>query len=106
MLNNFICVGSFFLRVSDWKLFNIGTFSNHSAVQVKFQITAIKFKVKENIKSQVDCTTIGENMETNDLFNVNLYQLLPKDPTSTQFNQYITKASVIDAVTTEHKNKD
>ena len=55
---------------------------------------------------QVDWTTIFENLEINELFNFNLFQLLTKEPTYTQFNQYITKASVIDAVTTEHKNKD
>ena len=54
-------------------------------------MTAIKFKAKENIKVQVDWNTIGENMETYDLFNINLFQITPKEPTCTLFNQCINK---------------
>ena len=82
-----------------------GVCSDHLSLQVKFRITAIKFKVKEKVKLQVDWTTIGENVETNDLFNVNLFQLPPKDPTYTQFNHCIYKAAGMTAVTTNWKNK-
>ena len=49
---------------------------------------------------QVDWTTIGENVETNDLFNVNLFQLPPKDPTYTQSNHCINQSYGMTAVTT------
>ena len=54
---------------------------------------------------QVDWTTIFENLEINELFNFNLFQLLAKEPTYTQFNQYITKASETTIVTTKRENK-
>ena len=54
---------------------------------------------------QVDWTAIGENAETNDLFNVNLSQLFPKETTYTQFNQCITQASGMTDVTNKQGNK-
>ena len=54
---------------------------------------------------QVGWTTIGENVETNYLFNVNLFQLLPKDATYAQFKQCITQDSGMNAVNTKQKNK-
>ena len=101
MLEIFICAKTFFRQVSNWKVVNIGARSDNSAVQVKFQITAINLKVKWNVKLQVDWTTIGENVKTNDLFNVNLFQMLPKEPTYTQFNQCIFQADIITDVTTK-----
>ena len=47
MLENYICSESFFKRVHDCKVSNIGVRSDHSAVIVCFKITVIKFKVKE-----------------------------------------------------------
>ena len=69
---------SFFLRVSDWKVVDTWARSDHSEVQDIFLITGIKSKVKENVKVQVDWTNIGENVETNYLFNPNMFKLLPK----------------------------
>ena len=54
---------------------------------------------------QVEWTVIDENMETNELFNVNMFQLIPKEPTYTQFNQFVTKSSVMTGVATNRKNK-
>ena len=59
MLNNFICSESFFKRVRDCKVKNIGVRSDHSAVIVSFRITAIKFKVKEKIKKIIDWKKIN-----------------------------------------------
>ena len=61
----------------------------------------IKFKVTEILKVQVDWTTIVENLETNDLFNVNMFQIIPKKPTYVQLNQFMTKADEMNAVTTK-----
>ena len=49
MLDNFICSESFFKRVRDCKVSNIGVRGDHLAVIVCFKITAIKFKVKGKI---------------------------------------------------------
>ena len=54
---------------------------------------------------QVDCTTIGENVETNYLFNVNMLQVIPNDPTYIYFNQFIAQSSGVNDVTTKRKNK-
>ena len=53
---------------------------------------------------QVDWNNIGENVETNDLFNVNL-PLLPKEPTYNQFNYYITKSAEMTAGTINRKKQ-
>ena len=60
MIDNFVCAKPFYHRVSDCKVVDTGARIDHSAVQVKFRITAIKSKVKENVKVQVDWTTIGK----------------------------------------------
>ena len=54
---------------------------------------------------QADWNTIGENVETNNLFNVNLFQLIPKESMYTQFNKCITNAAVMTDVTTKLGNK-
>ena len=105
MLDNFIFAKHFFCRVSDCKLVDKVARSNNSSVQVKLKIFVIKFKVKVNVKVKVDWTTIGENVEKNDLFNVNMFQLLPKDTTYIQLNHFITQAAGMTAVTTKRGNK-
>ena len=42
-------------------------------------------------------------MKKNDLFNVNLFQLLTKEPTYTKFNQYIYKSAVMADITTKQE---
>ena len=54
---------------------------------------------------QVYWTNIGENAETNDLLTGNMFQLLPKDTTCTQFNKSINQAAGINSVTNKMKNK-
>ena len=98
MLENSICAKSCFSQVSDCKLIDTGTHSDHSLVQ-------IKFKWKENVKVQVDCTTIGKKLEINKLFNFNSFQIIPKEPTYTQFNQCITKAAEMTDPNTKQKIK-
>ena len=94
-----------FLCVRNCRVVNTGTRSYQSAVQVEFQITAIKFKVNENLKVQVDWNTVGENLETNELLNFNLFKLIPKKRTYTHFNQCITKSSQMNFITNKQKNK-
>ena len=54
---------------------------------------------------QADWTTIGENVETNDLFNVNLFKLIPKEPNYYKFNKCITTSAGMTDVTTKRKKE-
>ena len=78
MLDDFICAESLFCRVRNCIEIDKVTHSYHSAVQVKFWKNDIEFKVKGNAKVKFYWTTIGENLEKNELFNFNLFQILRK----------------------------
>ena len=69
MLDNFICYRSFFRRVKDCKVVNIGMCSNHTAILTSFKLTAIKFKVNEKIAAHIDWKLIGYHKMTNKLSN-------------------------------------
>ena len=53
MLDNLIFSRYFFQRVSDCKLLDFGVRSDHSAIQVTFKVTPIKFKVNDRIQTSI-----------------------------------------------------
>ena len=104
MLEKFICSDSFFKRVRDCKVSNIGVRSDHSEVIVSFKITAIKFKVKEKINKIIDWKKINGDAETNIEFNLRLSENITKEHTYNNFNNSILQSAKV-ATTTKPTNQ-
>ena len=95
---------SFFKRVCDCKVSNIGVRSDHSAVIVSFIITAIKFKVKGKINKIIEWKKINGDAETSIEFNLRLSENITKEHTYTNFNDSILQAAKV-ATTTKTTNQ-
>ena len=104
MLDNFICSESFFKRVRECKVNNIGVRSDHLAVIVSLRTTAIKFKVKEKINKIIDRKKINGDAETNIEFNLRLSENITNEHKYTDFNDAILQAAKV-AITTKPTNQ-
>ena len=105
MLDTFICSRSFFRRVKDCKVVNIGMRSDHAAVQTTFKITAIKFKVIEKVVTQINWELIGYNETANELFDNILSKSVYGSTIYSDFNKAILQAGAATATTNKQKNK-
>ena len=54
MLDNFICCNEFFKRVTDCKVVKTGARSDHSPIQVKFKLTAIRLDLTKSDTTIID----------------------------------------------------
>ena len=72
MFDNFISCDRFFKRISDCKIVDYGIKSDHSAVLIKFRITAIKFINTQKEITVTDWEKIRTNPATRATFNAKL----------------------------------
>ena len=73
MLDNFICCNKFFKRVTDCKVVTTGARSDHSPIQEKFKLTAIKLNIPKEDTIVIDWKTIWTNKDYGRLFNDKLH---------------------------------
>ena len=104
MLDNFVCSEKFFKRVKDCKVVSTGVRSDHSAIQVTFKLTSIKFKVNAKKHVIIDWKKINNNPIVNKQFNDKLTEVLTKETDYTNFNLNILKAAKETATTSKQKN--
>ena len=73
MLDNFIFCNEFFKRVLDCKTSASGACSDHSAIKIKFKLTAIKLNLKRDALTVIDWEKIRVDPPTNKEFNERLH---------------------------------
>ena len=73
MLDNFICCNDFFKHVIDCKVVKTGARSDHSPIQVKFKLMAIKLNMTKSDMIVIDWENIRINKEAKETFNANLH---------------------------------
>ena len=73
MLDNFICCDNFFKRVTDCKVVTTGARSDHSPIQEKFKLTAIKLNILKEDTMVIDWETIRADKDYGEIFNDKLY---------------------------------
>ena len=114
ILDNFICCNGFFKRVIDCKTSVSGARSDHSAVKIKFKLTAIKLNLKRDALTVIDweknCTDPPTNADFNErlhfnLMEQNVYNFEPTDEVDyTTFNKLILQFA--QATATKIKSED
>ena len=114
MLDNFICCNEFFKRVLDCKTSASGARSDHSAIKIKFKLTAIKLNLQRDALTVIDWEKIRidppTNKEFNDRLHLNLmqqdvYNFEPTDGEDyTTFNTLILQSA--QATATKLKSED
>ena len=60
MLDNFICCKNFFKRVDNCKTIPFGARSDHSAIKIKFKLTAIKLNLERDTLTEIDWEKLGQ----------------------------------------------
>ena len=108
-------VTSFFKRVNDWKTTTSGVRSDHSAIHIKFKLTAIKLNLKRDALTIIhwggNCTDTKTNAEFNTRLHLSLvesdiYNLNPTDGTDyTTFNELILKSATDNATKLRSEDK-
>ena len=63
--------------------------SDHTAILTTFKITAIKFKLTENVVAHINCKLVGCHNLTNDLFDNSLYKSIDGGTTYSNYNKHI-----------------
>ena len=72
-MDNFICCDKFFKRVNDCKTTTSGVRSDHSAIHIKFKLTAIKLDLKRDALTIIDWGDNCTDTKTNTEFNTRLH---------------------------------
>ena len=101
MLDNFIFCDKFFKRLTDFKVVTTGARSDHSQIQAKFKLTAIKLNIPKEDTIVIDWETIRTDKDYWKLFNGKLHLSLMEhgiyEPTKVQeyttFNSLILQAA-------------
>ena len=73
MLDNFICYEKFLKQVNDCKTTISGARSDHSAISIKFKLTAIKLNLKRYALTIIDWEKICTDTKTSADFNTRLH---------------------------------
>ena len=79
--------------------------SNHTAILTSFKLTAIKFKVNENVVVHIDWKLIGYHKLTNELFTNSLSKSIYGGTTYSNYNNHILEAGTNTAIIRNQKNK-
>ena len=105
MLEKIICSQPYLCRVKDFKVFNIGICSDHTAIKTTFKITAIKFKVTEKVIAHNGWKLIGYHSLTNELFNNRLSKSIAGGTTYSKYNKHTLEAGTNTKKINNKKNK-
>ena len=115
MLDNFICCNKFLKRVNDCKTTTSGVQSDHSAIHIKFKLTAIKLNLKRDALTIIDWGKNCTDTKTNSgfytrhhlsLMEIELYNLNPSDETDYKnFNKLILKSATDTAAKLRSEDK-
>ena len=105
MIDNFICSWPFSRQVKDCKVVNIGIRIDHTAILTSFKITAIRFKVTEEVVAHIDWKIIWYHKLTNELFNNSLSKYIADGTTYSNYNKHILEAGTNTATISNQKNK-
>ena len=104
-IDNFIWSLSFLRQVKDCRVFKIVMRSNHTAIQTRFKITAIKSKVTEKVLSQINWKLIGYHKLTNEIFYNSLSKSIAGGTTHSNYNKRILEAGTNTVTINNNKNK-
>ena len=112
MLDNFICCHAFFKRVMDCEVVKTGARRNHSPIQAKFKLTAIKLNITKSAMVVIDWEKIRTDRVAKAAFNATLHHsLMPNgiyEPTNgheyTKFNELVLEAA--SATATKLRSED
>ena len=95
MLDNFISCPGFFKRISYYKVTTLGVLIEHSAIEVKFSLTAIKFNNEQDNIEIIDWKRIQTNHDTKDEFNNRLFNYVKLSRESHSAASYIEFNTII-----------
>ena len=73
ILDNFICCDKFLKRVTDCKVVTTGARSDHSTIQEKIKLTAIKYNIPKEETIVIGWETIRTEKDYGEIFNDKLH---------------------------------
>ena len=105
MLDVITTSDSFFKHVRECGVTPTGMRSNHSAVKLIFSNRSIKFKSTYVERPVIDWKRIQDCENTNQLFNINLKNMLKENMSYKLFNKAILSSAQQSATTNKQSNK-